>query len=150
MNPFRSLGEYERFIYTLQQRYPTIDRSTLRVARRGRGVAILTGEQHLARGYRLTVSEILTWDQCPVVIQRYSYEIWLGSDKLYWYDPQPHPDDPALADRYPHHRHIEPDIKHHRVPAPGLHFDRSNLPLLIEEIEGLDQQPTARYGIINT
>ena len=35
----------------------------------------------------------------------------------------------------PHHKHVSPDIKHHRIPAPGLSFDRPNLPLLIEEIE---------------
>jgi hypothetical protein len=37
----------------------------------------------------------------------------------------------------PHHKHVPPDIKHHRVPAPQLRFDRSNLPFLIEEIECL-------------
>ena len=51
------------------------------------------------------------------------------------YDPQPHPNDPTLASTAPHHKHVPPDIKHHRIPAPGLSFDRPNLPLLIEEIE---------------
>ena len=54
-----------------------------------------------------------------------------------WYDPQPHPDQPALASTHPHHKHVLPDIKHHRVPAPGLRFDGPNLPLLIEEVEHL-------------
>ena len=30
-----------------------------------------------------------------------------------------------------------PDIKHHRIPAPGLTFAAPNLPLLILEIESL-------------
>jgi len=30
---------------------------------------------------------------------------------------------------------VPPDIKDHRIPAPGLSFDRANLPLLIEEVE---------------
>lgn len=30
--------------------------------------------------------------------------------------------------------HIPPDIKHHRIPAPGLPFDQPNLTYLIEEI----------------
>jgi hypothetical protein len=62
------------------------------------------------------------------LLSRPDYERWL-------YDPQPHPNDPTLASTYPHHKHIPPDIKHHRIPAPGLSFDRPNLPLLIEEVE---------------
>lgn len=98
-------------------------------------MATLTGELLLVGGYRLVMYEILTWDLGTVVIQRYSYEIWRGSEKLYWYDPQPHPDDPSLASTAPHHKHIPPDIKHNRVPAPELRFDSPNLPFLIEEIE---------------
>ena len=67
----------------------------------------------------------------------YGYEIWHGEQKLFWYDSQPHPDDAALAESEPHHKHIPPDIKHHRVPAPELSFTRPNLPILIQEIEQL-------------
>ena len=59
----------------------------------------------------------------------------MGGEKLYWYDPQPHSNDPTLTSTAPHHKHVPPDIKHHRIPAPGLSFDRANLPLLIEEVE---------------
>jgi hypothetical protein len=31
-------------------------------------------------------------------------------------------------------KHIHPDIKHHRIPAPELRFDEPNLPFLIQEI----------------
>jgi hypothetical protein len=40
-----------------------------------------------------------------------------------------------LASAHPHHKHVPPDIKRHRIPAPGLSFTRPNLPFLIEEIE---------------
>ena len=53
------------------------------------------------------------------------------------YDSFPHPNDASLAATDPHHKHIPPDIKHHRVPAPELFFTRPNLPLLIEEVERL-------------
>lgn len=56
-------------------------------------------------------------------------------DKLYWYDSWPHPNDPSLAETFPHHKHIPPNIKTHRVPAPGLSFGEPNLPFLIEEIQ---------------
>jgi hypothetical protein len=46
MNPFRSLPEYERFVCTLQQRYPSVLHATLTVARRSRGLAIVAGELH--------------------------------------------------------------------------------------------------------
>lgn len=58
-------------------------------------------------------------------------------EHFYWYDPQPHPDDPTLAANHPHHKHVPPDIKHNRIPAPGLSFEQPNLPFLIREIEGL-------------
>ena len=51
------------------------------------------------------------------------------------YDSQPHPDDFVLARTYPHHRHVPPNIKRNRIPAPGLSFTRPNLTFLIEEIE---------------
>jgi hypothetical protein len=35
----------------------------------------------------------------------------------------------------PEYEHIPPDIKHHRVPAPELSFDRPNLPFLLAEIK---------------
>lgn len=40
----------------------------------------------------------------------------------------------SLASTHPHHKHIPPDIKHHRIPAPNLSFTIPNLPFLIEEI----------------
>ncbi|HMT19779.1 MAG TPA: hypothetical protein PKE20_00795 [Promineifilum sp.] len=43
---------------------------------------------------------------------------------------------PGWSDRkYPHHKHIPPDLKHHRVLAPDMSFDQLNLPFVIEEIE---------------
>jgi hypothetical protein len=137
MSPFQSLSEYETYVYTLQQRYPVIQRSTLVIGRRGQGVAILSGELHIQTGYRLSLYEILTWDGGTLNIQRYSYEAWRANEKLYWYDPQPHPHEPKLASTHPHHKHVPPDIKHNRIPAPGLHFDAPNLAFLIEEIEAI-------------
>ena len=58
MNPFLSLPEYEQFVYTLQQQYPAVLRSTLTIARQVRGLARLTGELHFINGYRLVISEI--------------------------------------------------------------------------------------------
>jgi len=50
-------------------------------------------------------------------------------------DSQPHPNDPTLASTHPHHKHIPPDIKHHRIPTLDLSFVQPNLPFLIAELE---------------
>jgi len=108
--------------------------ATLLLAQRRRQLAELTGEVVFRVGHRLVVYERLTWDTGSLLIEGYSYEVWQGEDKLYWYDSQPHPADVSLASTDPHHKHIPPGIKHHRVPAPGLSFHQPNLPFLIEEI----------------
>jgi len=135
MNPLQSLAEYELFIYTLQQSYPSIRRSTLVVIRRGTIAAAVLGEIELVQGLRLVVSERLSFLRQPGSIMDYGYEVWQGVKQLYWYDSQPHPDNPTLASTHPHHKHVPPDIKHNRIPAPGLSFKQPNLPFLIEEIE---------------
>ncbi|MEK7784699.1 MAG: DUF6516 family protein [Chloroflexota bacterium] len=137
MNPFQSLREYEVFIYTLQQQFPAVQSSTLVVAQRGRYLAELTGEVMFARGHRLSVYERLAWEDAEIRIEDYGYEVWQGSEKLYWYDSQPHPDDASLASTHPHHKDLPPDIKHHRLPAPDLSFTAPNLSFLIGEIEAL-------------
>jgi len=68
-------------------------------------------------------------------VRNYSYEIYVAGEQIAWYDPFEHPNIPELASTHPHHKHIQPDVKHHRVPAPGISFTEPNLPFLIEEIE---------------
>jgi hypothetical protein len=135
VNPYQSLRDYEEFIYTLRQRYPVIESSTLVVVRRSARIVTVSGEVVFPRGYRLVLKERLTFDVGPLVLTRYDYEIWRGNEELAWYDSQPHPNDPSLVATAPHHKHVAPDIKHHQLPAPGLSFTRPNLPFLIHEIE---------------
>ena len=139
MNPFHSLREYEEFLYTLSQRYPVVAASTLVVARRGATVASVNGEIIFHSGHRLVIRERLVFEEGPVALVRYSYEVWFDQEQQYWYDPQPHPNNPSLARNHPHHKHTPPDIKHNRIPAPGLAFTEPNLPFLIREVEGLAQ-----------
>lgn len=137
MNSYQSLRDYEEFVYTLPQRFSTIVYSTLIVIRRGGRMVTVSGEIVLPQGYRLVVKERLTFDAGPLVLRRYGYEGWRGNEKLYWYDSQPHPNDPTLSATHPHHKHIPPNIKRHRVPAPELSFNKPNLAFLIQEIEQL-------------
>ncbi len=137
MNPFQSLREYEEFVYTLRERFPAIERSTLVVIPRGKRVAVVQGELAFAKGYRITIKERLSLDADLVVIESYGYELWHNADKIAWYDTQPHPDDPDLQSTHPHHKHVLPDIKHNRAPAPEMSFTQPNLAALIQEMETL-------------
>jgi len=91
MNPFQSLRDYEEFIYTLRQRFPFIHGATLVVARRGKRTATLQGEVTFEEGYRITLKERLSFDDGPVMIEDYGYELWHRGEKIAWYDSQPHP-----------------------------------------------------------
>ena len=95
----------------------------------------VSGELLFDHGYRITVRERLLFDRLPATINWYGYELWRENEKLCCYDPQPHPGDPVLESTHPHHKHITPDMKHHRIPAPEMSFVRENLSALIAEIE---------------
>ncbi|PIX41647.1 MAG: hypothetical protein CO096_06810 [Armatimonadetes bacterium CG_4_9_14_3_um_filter_66_14] len=136
----RTIEDYEFFLYTLAEQFPSIRRSTLRLIHRGQTLARVTGELRFDGEVRLVVRERLLYDRLPVRIDEYGYEVWLGDDELCWYDPQPHPDDPTLQSTHPHHKHVAPDLKHNRVPAEGMSFTRPNLPSVIGEVEGLLRQ----------
>jgi hypothetical protein len=140
VNPFQSLHDYEEFVYTLQQSFPAIKSSSLVVIRRGRLIAVLQGGLIFAEGYRLVIKERLSCDTGAVVIESYGYEVWHNAEKLAWYDSQPHSNDATLASTHPHHKHIPPNIKRNRIPAPQMSFTRPNLPALIQEIEELIQK----------
>lgn len=44
-----------------------------------------------------------------------------------------------FVERY--HKHVPPNIKRNRIPAPGLGFEHPNLPQIVAEIEVLIAQP---------
>ncbi len=139
-NPLRSAEDYELFLYTLPDQFPSVHRSTVTFVRRGSSLARVTGELYFAHDFRVIVRERILSHRLPAMLDWYGYEIWQGEDKLFWYDPQPHPNEPALQSTHPHHKHIAPDIKHNRIPAPGMSFSQPNLPQIIREVENLIQQ----------
>jgi hypothetical protein len=74
MNPFQSLRDYEEFVYTLRQQFPSVQGATLVVVRRGRRMASLQGEINFKEGYGINLKERLSFDEGPVVIEDYAYE----------------------------------------------------------------------------
>jgi hypothetical protein len=136
-NPFRTPEDYELYLYTLIEKYPSIKRSTITFIRLGSTLTRVAGDIYFDNDIRLVVRERVLYHRLPIVLDWYGYEVYRGEEKLYWYDSQPHPDDESLQSTHPHHKHITPDIKHNRIPAANISFTRPNLPALISEIESL-------------
>jgi hypothetical protein len=154
-NPLSSPEAYQTWIYSLPADYPAIQRSTLVYIPTGRLFARVEGMIFFAQNTVLCVQEYLNFSLN--VIEGYGYEVtrshrpttdldfpatavycqasYPHKDKLYWYDSFPHPHIPELASTDPHHKHVPPNIKQNRIPAPDLSFTKPNLPFLIEELE---------------
>ena len=143
MSALRTAEDYELFLYTIAERFSSVRHSTLVLVRRGASLARVSGELIFDHGFRWVVRERLLFDRLPMTIDWYGYELWQEEEKLCWYDPQPHPEQADLQPSYPHHKHVPPDIKHHRIPAPQMSFVRENLSTLIEEVEALLQAGVA-------
>jgi len=137
MNPLRTPKDYELFLYTLSEHFPSIRHSTMTFVRKGASLARVAGELIFEHGIRLVIRERILYDRLPAVIDWYGYEVWCKDEKLYWYDSQPHPDDLTLRKTHPHHKHIPPDMKHNRILAPEMSFIQPNIPLLVRELEVL-------------
>lgn len=140
---FPSFQKYEWLIYTLQQRYPEIRASSIHIYTTSQGTALVKGSIHFQNGLELHMFEVI--DFIAGRISDYSYDVFRSEECIRWYDPQPHPENPDLAETFPHHLHDPPDpstgsgqsIKHNRKPAFGITFDTPNLPTLIADCIGL-------------
>lgn len=132
MKPSRE--EYESIVYRIAERSEHIRYSDLVLIPLGRKLATLAGSIHFANDVRLEIREALDFD-LDDWITGYSYAVYKDQKKQYWYDSQEHPSDPFLQATHPHHKHVPPDIKHHRIPAPSISFSGANLIFLIQEIE---------------
>jgi len=135
--PLQSLADYSRFVAQSFDR-ADVERSTVTVWSDSPYTGIAEGEVLFSRGLRLRMREELDFD--AERITSYGYEIYRGGERLYWYDDFPHPNDQTLASTFPHHKHIPPDIKRNRVPAPEISFTRPNLPVLLREIGELESE----------
>ena len=132
-----AIADYEVSVYSLRNTFSSILSSTLRVIRTGPASGRVIGILTFPHNIRLDVAELVDFDAGQLEILQYGYVVWRDDERLYWYDSQAHPNDPTLAATDPHHKHIPPNIKRHRIPAPELSCTRPNLPFLIWEVEQL-------------
>jgi hypothetical protein len=128
---FPSRSEYEELIYGLLDSHPNVVSSTLHLYSSSALTAIVQGSLILRNGLEIRVVEALDFKAGR--IRGYSYTVFRGDERIRWYDPQPHLENPDLAETFPHHLHEPPDIKHNRKPAPGISFTEPNLPTLIAD-----------------
>jgi hypothetical protein len=131
-NPLKSLSDYSRFVAELLGQ-PNVQSSTVAVWSDSPYTSVAEGEVFFTNGLRLRMREEVDLDAGLII--SYGYEVYRGEERLYWYDDFPHPNDPKLASTMPHHKHVPPDIKHNRIPAASLSFERPNLTSIIQEIE---------------
>jgi hypothetical protein len=120
---------YGALIYSLQERYPSIQRSTLVLATIGPTLAKLEGQVMFAGDRLLDVWELIDFE--AGCIRSYSYEIYQAGEKIAWYDPFEHAHIPELASTYPHHKHIP--TRHQTSPrASAWHQFRPAQPARID------------------
>jgi len=137
-NPLKSLADYSQFVAELLDRSSVV-RSTVAVWPDSPHTGTAEGEVIFTDGFKLRMREELDFE--AGLITSYGYEVYREVERLYWYDDFPHPNDASLAATFPHHKHVPPDIKHNRIPAPEMSFDRPNLTVLVRDIEELTNKP---------
>jgi len=130
--PLDDITSYSAFVYALRERHPFVTGSTLTLAPVGATLAKLEGRVECRGGFHVEVWELV--DFATRRIRTYSYEVYRGGEKVCWYDAWEHPEIPALASTFPHHKHVLPDLRDNRVPAPGIRFDAPNLDVVLEDL----------------
>jgi hypothetical protein len=127
-----SMASYSAFVHALAERHPFVTSSTLALAPIGATLAKLEGRVECRGGIGLEVWELI--DFAAERIRSYSYELYRSREKVCWYDSWKHPEIAALASTFPHHKHVPPNLRDHRVPAPGISFESPNLDVVLEDI----------------
>jgi len=130
--PLENIANYSAFVYGLRERHEMVTGSTLTLAPIGATLAKLEGRVECQAGIHLDVWELV--DFAARRIRTYSYEIYCRGEKVCWYDAWEHPEIPELAATFPHHKHVLPDLRDNRVPAPGIRFEAPNLDVVLEDI----------------
>jgi hypothetical protein len=130
--PLDGIESYSAFVYAVAERHPFVAHSTLTLAPIGATLAKPEGRVECQAGIHLEVWELV--DFAAHRIRTYSYEVYREGEKVCWYDAWEHPEIPALASTFPHHKHVLPNLRDNRVPAPGIGFDAPNLDVVLADI----------------
>ena len=80
--PFRTPQDYELFLYTLTEQFPSVRQSTVVFVRRGASLARVTGELYFDYNIRLVVRERVLYHRLPLVVDEYGSVVWRKSGKM--------------------------------------------------------------------
>ena len=130
--PLESIANYSAFVYSLAERQSIVTSSTLALAPIGATLAKLEGRIECQGGIHLEVWELIDFGERR--IRTYSYEVYRGDEKICWYDSWEHPEIPALAATFPHHKHVQPNLRDNRIPATGISYGSPNLEVVLNDI----------------
>ena len=67
-DPLRTPEEYELFLYTLTEQFPSVRHSTVVFIRRGATLARVAGELYFAQNIRLIIRERFLYHRLPAII----------------------------------------------------------------------------------
>lgn len=126
------IAGYSAFVYTLRERHSIVTGSNLTLVLIGATLAKLEGRIECQGGIHLEVWELI--DFAERRLRTYSYEVYRAGEKICWYDAWPHPEIPALAATFPHHKHLPPGLRDTRVCAPGIGFESPNLDVVLADV----------------
>lgn len=132
MSLLADIASYSRHVHSLHERFAFVTASTLCVIPMGATLARVEGRLECAGGLAIEVWELV--DFAEHRLRSYSYEIYCGAEKVSWYDHWPHPELPELAVTFPHHRHLPPNLRDNRQPAPGIGFNHPNLDVVLTDV----------------
>ena len=138
--PLDGIESYSAYVYALADRHAIVTGSTLALAPIGAALAKLEGRIECQGGIQLAVWELI--DFAARRIRTYSYEVYREGEKVRWYDPWEHPEITGLASTFPHHKHVPPNLRDNRLPAPGISFESPNLDVVLEDIHRHWLQPS--------
>jgi hypothetical protein len=130
--PLDSIVLYSAFVYALAQRHPSVTSSMLTLVPVGATLGRLEGRVECENQIHLEIWELI--DFAARRIRTYSYEVYRDGQKICWYDSWEHPEIPTLASTFPHHKHILPNLRDNRVPAPGISFESPNLDVVLNDV----------------
>lgn len=130
--PLEDIASYSANVDSLAERHAFVINSTLALVPIGATLAKLEGRVECKNEIHLEIWELI--DFAAKRIRSYSYEVYRGDEKIGWYDSWEHPEIPALASTYPHHKHVPPNLRDNRISAPGISFDLPNLDVVLKDL----------------
>jgi hypothetical protein len=130
--PLDDIASYSAFVYALAERHSFVNNSTLALVPIGATLAKLEGTIECPGGIHLEIWELI--DFAAKRIRSYSYEVYRSGEKICWYDSWEHPEISTLSSTFPHHKHLPPNLRDHRLPAPGISFEAPNLDIVLEDV----------------